>query len=70
MSNTEKAELATGALSHLSVELGMTSDECVHEPMLIYTSPVNNSLVAEPICRRCGHKIKFNNDKGCYVLAA
>ena len=27
MSNTENTELATGALSHLSVELGTTSDE-------------------------------------------
>jgi hypothetical protein len=70
MSNTENAELATGALSHLSVELGTTSNECTHEPMLIYTNPVNNSLVEEPICRRCGHKIKFSNAKGCYVLAA
>jgi len=35
MSNTGNAELATGALSHLSVELGTTSDELDSEPCLL-----------------------------------
>jgi hypothetical protein len=35
MSNTENTELATGALSHLSVELGTTSDELDSEPCLL-----------------------------------
>ena len=40
---------------------------CDHQPMLIYSTDVENELAVNPICRRCGIKILWNEITNKFV---